>query len=59
MLEMTLRLPGTLTQLPALERDILDSLKIHEDYNDSFYWQSLLEEKQLHECGVPFASSEI
>ena len=108
MLEMTLRLPGTLTQLPALERDILiraglyeavrarirqleadlaeskaaigrfeasygmslqrfeadvlpnlDSLKIHEDYNDWFYWQSLLEEKQLHECGVPFASSEI
>lgn len=49
MLEMTLRLPGTLTQLPALERDILDSLKIHEDYNDWFYWQSLLEEKQLQE----------
>lgn len=49
MLEMTLRLPGTLTQLPALERDILDSLKIHADYNDWFYGQRLLEEKQLQE----------
>ena len=23
-----------------------DSLQIHEDYNDWFYWQSVLEEKQ-------------
>lgn len=29
-------------QLPKQQ----DSLQIHEDYNDWFYWQSVLEEKQ-------------
>jgi len=95
MVEMTLRVPQTLIQLPESERgkriraglqeaararirqlqaDIAaskeelarfearygmsfsrfevelltqqDSLQIHEDYNDWFYWQSVLEEKQ-------------
>ena len=95
MLEMTLRLPETLTRLPEAERDMLiraglheavrarvrqleseiaatkeelrrfetrygmslphfetdvlanqDSLQVHEDYNDWFYWQSLLEDKE-------------
>lgn len=95
MVEMTLRLPQTLVQLPERERGKLiraglqeatrarirqikaeiaaaqqelarfetrygmsltrfevellphqDSLQVHEDYNDWFYWQSVLEEKQ-------------
>ncbi len=95
MVEMTLRVPQTLIQLPESERGKLiraglqeaararirqlqtdiaaskeeiarfearygmsfarfevelltqqDSLQIHEDYNDWFYWQSVLEEKQ-------------
>lgn len=95
MVEMTLRVPQTLIQLPEPERGKLiraglqeaararihqlqadiaaskeelarfearygmpfsrfeeelliqqDSLQIHEDYNDWFYWQSVLEEKQ-------------
>jgi septation ring formation regulator EzrA len=95
MLEMTLRLPESLTRLPEGERDLLiraglheatrarikqlkteiaeaqkevrryearygmslarfeaeqltqtDSFQAHEDYNDWFYWQSVLEEKQ-------------
>jgi len=95
MVEMTLRLPQTLVQLPERERGKLiraglqeatrarihqiqaeiaasqqelarfearygmslssfetqllsqqESLQVHEDYNDWFYWQSVLEEKQ-------------
>ena len=95
MLEMTLKLPESLTRLPEGERDLLiraglheatrarirqlraeiaetqketrrfetrygmsltrfeteklaaaDSLQAHEDYNDWFYWQSVLEEKR-------------
>ncbi len=95
MVEMTLRLPQTLVQLPERERSKLiraglqeatririrqlqaeiaasqqelarfearygmslssfetqilsqqESLQVHEDYNDWFYWQSVIEEKQ-------------
>ncbi len=95
MVEMTLRVPQSLTQLPELERGNLiraglqeatrarirqiqaeiaasqqelarfearygmslssfeaqllsqqESLQVHEDYNDWFYWQSVLEEKR-------------
>ncbi len=95
MLEMTLKLPESLTRLPEGERDMLiraglheatrarikqlrakiaetqkevrrfearygmslarfeaekltevDSFQAHEDYNDWFYWQSVLDEKQ-------------
>ena len=95
MVEMTLRLPQTLVQLPERERGKLiraglqeatrvrirqiedeiaasqqelarfearygmplssfeaqllpqqESLQVHEDYNDWFYWQSVLDEKQ-------------
>ena len=95
MLEMTLKLPESLTRLPEAERELLvraglheatrarikqvkadiaeaqrevrryearygmslarfeaellaaaDSFQVHEDYNDWFYWQTTLEEKQ-------------
>jgi septation ring formation regulator EzrA len=95
MLEMTLKLPESLTRLPEAERELLvraglheatrarikqvkaeiaeaqrevrryearygmsftrfdaeilaaaDSFQVHEDDNDWFYWQSVLEEKQ-------------
>jgi hypothetical protein len=94
VLEMTLKLPETLTRLPEPERDMLiraglheatrarihqmraelaeakkqirrfethyglslarfeseilvnqDSIQVHEDYNDWFYWQAVAEEK--------------
>jgi hypothetical protein len=106
MLELTLKLPETLTRLPEPERDMLiraglheatrarilqmraeladakkqvrrfetryglslakfeseilaqqDSVKTHEDYNDWFYWQAVVDEKNrlladLHELDL-------
>ena len=38
----------SLTRFEAEKLAAADSLQAHEDYNDWFYWQSVLEEKQRH-----------